>query len=82
MEMDDAIIEILKSCQYVVEMALKKSTNIYDGIIMSQGQNGKWNIRYNGEVHEIKPYKVQSPKVGDVVKVFIPQGNQANSFFI
>lgn len=80
--MDDAIFTILKSCQYIVETEMKKSTKIYDGIILSQAQNGKWNVKYNGETHEVKPYKVQSPKSGDMVKVFIPQGNQSNAFFM
>lgn len=57
------------------------ATMIYNGIVVSNNNDGKWNIQYNGETHAMKPYKI-TPNVGDMVKVFIPNGNQNLSFFM
>lgn len=67
---------------YIVERIFKKnSTKIYSGIIVSNNNNGQWNVKYNGEVHAIPSYGSISPNVNDIVKVIIPQGNQNLAFF-
>lgn len=80
--MDLALDEVLKSVDYMIKSALSKTTKIYDGLIISNNNDGRWNIQYNGEVHAVKPYGSITPAVGNLVKVFIPQGNQAISFFM
>lgn len=77
-----AISVILKSVDYLIEKRMSKTTKIYDGVIVSNNNDGKWNIQYNGKVHAVKPYGSIVPAVGTVVKVFVPQNNQALAFFI
>lgn len=80
--MELAINELLKSIKYMIQKELSYTTKIYDGIIVSNNNDGRWNIQYNGEIHPVKPYNNSNPLVGNMVKVIIPQGNQALSFFI
>ena len=81
-EMDSALNEILKSINYLIKKLFEKTTKIYDGIIISNNNDGRWNIQYNNETHAVKPYGNITPTVGTMVKVVIPQGNQAIAFFI
>ena len=79
----EAIEQIIRGMTYMVnEIVKQNSTRVYDGLIVSNNNDGRWNVQYNGEVHPVKPYGSISPQVGTVVKVFIPQGNQALSWFI
>lgn len=75
------IDEMLRSIQYMIDKAMSKTTQCYDGLVLSNAGNGKWNIMYNGETHAIKGYGVASPSINTVVKVIIPQGNQALAWF-
>ena len=77
---DKTLDELVKSFAYMVE-SLKTSTKIYDGIVISNNNDGRWNIKYNGEIHPVKPYGTVLPSVDSIVKVIIPQGNQALSWF-
>ena len=79
---DATINEILKSIDYMIQEAISHCTKIYTGLIVSNNNDGKWNIKYNGEVHAIIPHRLANPSVGEMVTVFIPQGNQAIAFFI
>lgn len=56
------------------------TTQIYTGIVKDQIGN-KWAIEYNGEIHNMSPYKIV-PQKNDIVKVIIPNGNQNLGFFI
>ena len=79
----DASGSIIKGSWYAVDMAVRKyTTKIYDGVSVSNNNDGRWNIQYNGETHPIKPYGSISPTVDMKVKVFIPQGNQNLAFFM
>lgn len=78
----DVIDEMLKSIDYLITKALEKTTKIYDGIILSQNTDGTYNVQYNGQSHAVRSYKIDSPTVGSMVKIIIPQGNPALSFFI
>lgn len=81
--MSDATIdEILKSVNYMIQEAIKHTTKIYTGLVVSNNNDGRWNITYNGETHPITPNRLANPTVGQMVTVFIPQGNQAIAFFI
>lgn len=75
------IDEMLRSIQYMIDKSMSKSTQCYDGLVISNAGNGKWNIMYNGETHAIKGYGSATPSINSVVKVIIPQGNQALAWF-
>ena len=75
------IDEMLRSIQYMIDKSMSKSTQCYDGLVVSNAGNGKWNIMYNGETHAIKGYGLATPSINTVVKVIIPQGNQALAWF-
>lgn len=77
-----AIQEILKGVRYIVNQAMSNTTKCYNGIILSQASDGKWNVKFNGETHELKPYGSIIPSIGSVVKVFIPQNNMSLAFFM
>ena len=79
---DVMIEEILKSVNYMIKNALNQTTKVYSGIIISNNNDGRWNIQYNGEIHPVKPYNITSPTAGEMVKVIVPQNNQAIAFFI
>lgn len=78
----NAIKEILKGVAYLLAESAKQNTQCYDGIIVGNNNNGKWNVQYNGETHSLKPYGSIVPSVGQLVKVIIPQGNTSVAFFI
>lgn len=78
----DAINVIIQGISQMINDFNNKTTKIYEGIIVSQADNGKWNISYNGETHAVKPYRSVTPSVNLMVKVIIPQGNQNLAFFI
>lgn len=79
---NSCINKILQSVNYMIENALKKTTKCYNGIIVANNNNNTWAVQYNGETHNIAQYGNNTINVGDVVKVFIPQGNQSLAFFI
>ena len=76
-----AINEMLKRFGYLIEEAMKKTTKCYSGIVVSNNNDGRWNIKYNGEIHPVKGYGGVIPTVNSVVKVFVPQGNQSLAWF-
>lgn len=80
-EMDSAIEELIKSFNYMLTLSMKETTKCYDGIVLSSNNNGKWNVKYNGEIHAIKGYGTAIPNVNTIVKVIVPQGNQALAWF-
>ena len=79
--MDSAIEQLLKSIDFMIKSALKNTTKIYNGFVVSNNNDGRWNIQYNGEIHPIQAYGASVPTVGMIVKVIVPQGNQALSWF-
>ena len=78
---DNALNEIIKSIFYMIQNSIKKTTQIYDGIVISNNNDGRWNIKYNGETHAVKLYGSTLPSVNSIVKVVVPQGNQNLSWF-
>nr|DAR61758.1 MAG TPA: hypothetical protein [Caudoviricetes sp.] len=80
---DRAINAILEGVNYLIERAMQKNgTQIYTGRVVSQGNNGQWNVIYNGKTYPIDYYGTGEPSVNQVVKIFVPQGNQSIAFFI
>lgn len=79
----DAIEEIIRGIAWMIQEAVKNYvTNSYDGIIVSQSNDNKWDVQYNGRIHTISPYGSVVPSVGKMVKVIVPQGNQSLAYFI
>ena len=77
-----AVKEMLKSFTYLLDEALKKTTKTYEGIVLSATSDSrKWNVKYNNEIHAVKIYGQGTPTVNMMVKVFVPQGNQALAWF-
>lgn len=79
--MDSAVEELIKSFNYMLTLSMKETTKCYDGIVLSSNNNGKWNVKYNGEIHSLKSYGTAIPNVNTIVKVIVPQGNQALAWF-
>ena len=79
--LDIFLKELFKSIKYFIDKALKKTTKVYDGLVISNNNNGRWNVKYNGEIHAIKAYGSVAPIVNSIVKVIVPQGNQSLAWF-
>lgn len=78
----EAIEQIIRGMTYMVNDTVNNNmTKVYDGIVISNNNDGRWNIKYNGETHPVKPYGPIAPNVNAIVKVIVPQGNQALSWF-
>lgn len=73
----EALQEIIRSIEYLVEQKLQQNTQIFDGLLLSNGQ-----IRINGKDYFIKQYGNLSHENNSVVKVFVPKGNMNISFYI
>ena len=81
-EYDRVIHEIIKGISFMTNNAIKyRTTKIYDGVIVSSAENGKYNVKYNGLTHAIKSYGQILPRNGQLVKVIVPQGNQNLAWF-
>ena len=78
----EAIEQIIRGMTYMVNDTINNNmTKVYDGIVISNNNDGRWNVKYNGETHPVKPYGPIIPNVNAIVKVIVPQGNQALSWF-
>lgn len=78
----EAIEQIIRGMTYMVNDTINNNmTKVYDGIVISNNNDGRWNVKYNGETHPVKPYSSIIPNVNAIVKVIVPQGNQALSWF-
>lgn len=77
-----AVKEMLKSFAYLLDKAIKKTTKVYDGVVVSATSDSKkWNVKYNNEIHAIRLYGQGIPVVNSIVKVIVPQGNQSLAWF-
>lgn len=78
----EAIEQIIRGMTYMVNDTINNNmTKVYDGIVISNNNDGRWNVKYNGETHPVKSYGPIVPDVNTIVKVIVPQGNQALSWF-
>lgn len=77
-EYQNAVKEILRGVQYMIEeAAIKSQTQIYNGIYLGNGE-----VQLNGKVYTLPQYGgTSSPAVGSIVKVFVPNGNMSMAFF-
>lgn len=76
-----AVQALLSGINELLKEVERNSTKIYNGVVIRQN-GSEWDVQYNGKVHTIPLYGTNTPKVGRVVKVFIPQGNANLTFFI
>lgn len=77
----EAVNQIARSVEYMLDQKELGSTKIYNGIITSL-TNGVATIQINGKVFTINQYGTFTHAVNDMVKVFVPQGNMNLAFFI
>lgn len=80
----EALDAIIAGVVSICQQFARSTTTVYDGIIVSNNADAqnKWEVKYNGKTHNVKPYGDIVPKKNKMVKVIIPQGNQALAFFI
>lgn len=82
-ESDKAINELLEGISYLIDKALsKRGTQIYTGRLISQVDNSTWNVMYNGREYPVKYYGKDTLTENQIVKIFVPQGNQSIAFFM
>ena len=77
----EAIKSICNSIKYMIDQATKQVTQIYNGVIITI-ENNNYTVQINGLTYNLTQYGNLSHSVGDVVKVFVPQGNMNMAFFI
>lgn len=77
----EAVNQIARSVEYMLDQKELGNTKIYNGIITSL-TNGVATIQINGKVFTINQYGTFIHVVNDMVKVFVPQGNMNLAFFI
>lgn len=77
----EAIKSLLHGIDYMIQNAMTKSTQIYNGLIVSKTGN-KAEIRVNGKTFTLPQYGNFSHVVNETVKVFVPQGNMNLAFYI
>ena len=69
--------QVLRGVEYLLDQNNQKSTQIYSGVITSDG-----TILINGRKYNIPQYGTFTHNTNDVVKVFVPQGNMSVAFYI
>lgn len=78
----DALKEIIKSIQYLVNQSKLQSTRIYSGFVLSSEGGGKYKVKVN-DVEKVLPlYGTNTVAVHSNVKVFVPQGNYNLAFIM
>lgn len=76
-----AIQELMRSIKYMIDNRMEHTTKIYNGLILSITDNMA-QIKINGRNYDIIHYGSFAHSVGDIVNVFIPQGNMNLAFYI
>lgn len=77
----DAVKSLANSIKYMIEQYMGQTTKIYTGQLTAyNGSVG--TISMNGRTYTINQYGGLTHNAGDIVKVFIPEGNMNTAFFI
>lgn len=76
-ENKQALDELTRSIEYLIDQKLNQCTKIFDGFLLSNGM-----VRVNGKDYSIKQYGNLVHENNSLVKVFIPQGNMNVAFYI
>ena len=77
----DAIKSLLHGIDYMIQNAMTKSTQIYNGLIVSK-TGDKAEVKVNGKTFTLPQYGNFAHVVNETVKVFVPQGNMNLAFYI
>ena len=72
--------EIIEAIDIIVQKRLEDLTQIYNGVIQTSGTG---HILINGKTYWLTVYgKTNTLTAGQVVKVFVPQGNMSQAFIL
>ena len=80
-QFQEAITELTRSFQYMLDEALKGTTQVYSGIVID-GSHPYWQVQLNGKTYTIKAYGSSNININDSVKVIVPQGNMNVAFIL
>lgn len=72
---------IVNAIKYMIDEQLSHVTQIYNGVIISNSTRSA-DVTVNGKSYTLPKYGTISYSKGDVVKVFVPQGNMNLAFFM
>lgn len=79
--MNETAKEIIDSIKIIVDSEIKKSTNIYSGIVDVLNSDGTCIVKMGGKQYKVG-YIGGAPTVGSNQKIFVPQNNMAQAFII
>lgn len=79
---DKALDELIKSINYLIQNTFRNTTQIYNGVLLQSLGDNLYSVKMNGQTYQMKYYGQGTHNINDIVKVFVPQGNMALSFFI
>lgn len=79
--MNETAKEIIDSIKIIVDSEIKKSTNIYSGIVDALNSDGTCIVKMSGKQYKVG-YIGGAPTVGSNQKIFVPQNNMAQAFII
>lgn len=81
-EFKEAVEQIIRSINYILEEKNLTNTQIFNGILIQINDN-VGTIKINGKEYDnIPQYGNFQHEVRNTVKVFVPQGNMNLAFFI
>lgn len=80
-EFREAVEQIARSFDYMLEQKDNASTKIFNGILI-QLNDDLGTVKINGKQYIIPQYGNFQHSVNTTVKVFVPQGNMNLAFFI
>lgn len=73
--------ELLDSINILVDNATKNTTKIYNGRILSVGDNRTCTVLINGKNYDNIAYFGETPSINQIYKVFVPNNNISLAFF-
>lgn len=72
--------EIIEAIDIIVKKRLENVTQIFNGVIQTSGTG---SVLVNGKTYTLSVYGEKSTlTAGQVVKVFVPQGNMSQAFIL
>ena len=74
--------ELLDAIDIIAKGYDKKTTQIYNGLVVQAVTSIIYEIKVNGQNYKLPKYGSNTPIVNSNVKVFVPKNNWAQAFFI
>lgn len=71
--------DIVEAIDIIVSKKMENTTQIYNGAIQ-ESATGK--VMVNGKIYELSIYGETNTVKGQLVKVFVPQGNFSQAFIL